>query len=210
MAPSPPMWVHAPQHQILAAEAHAGTDGILLTTDAAGQPRPDWIARNLAALSRGCEAVAEFALIDPVDEARLPPRMVAHEERVQLLTTLLDRVHDLLDPDPHDPWPRRAQHSGASIAVTTRAWARAGGIPAIRSGEDRAFFEALRLQDVAIRHAPDAVVIVSRRLLGRAEGGMADTMRRRISAQDLWLDDPIEVLPDCIRRALARRMARVL
>ena len=225
MAPSLPMRVHAPHHQIAAAEAHAGTarrlameaaariagpDGILLATDADSQPRPDWIARNLAALSRGCKAVAGVALIDPVDEAKLPPRLVAQEERVQLLTTLLDRIHDLLDPDPHDPWPRHIQHSGASIAVTVRAWASAGGIPAIPSGEDRAFFEALRLQDIAIRHAPDAVVIVSGRLLGRAVGGMADTMRRRISALDLWLDDPIEPLQDCIRRARARQMARVL
>lgn len=223
LAPSLPMRVHVHEVVLPPADAHAGMarrlamqaglpiagpGGVLLTTDADGMPDPDWIAGNVAALRAGVEAVAGHAAIDPQDEAKLPPRLVAQEARVQHLTTLLDRIDHLIDPDPADPWPRHTQHSGASIAVTASAYVRVGGIPATPVGEDRAFFDRLRRHDVAIRHAPSVRVVVSGRLLGRADGGMADTMRRRIAQPDQWLDDPVEPVTDRLRRATARAALR--
>ncbi len=131
--------------------------------------------------------------------------MVADEARVQLLATLLDRIDCLIFPEPHDPWPRHGEHSGASIAVTVDAYRRVGGMPALPIGEDRAFFEAMRRVDARIRHAPDVFVTVSGRLFGRAKGGMAETMRRRMRQPDAWLDDPIEPAGDRLRRARTRR-----
>jgi hypothetical protein len=72
-------------------------------------------------------------------------------------------------------------------------------------GEDRAFLAALQRIDARIRHAPEVTVVVSGRLEGRAAGGMADTMRRRIRQQDDTLDDRLEPALDCLRRAAARR-----
>ena len=192
------------------AAALAGPEGILLTSDADGCARPDWIAANRAALARGAEAVCGRAEIDPVEAALIPAALHADDVAEVAFATLLDEIHALADPDPHDPWPRHTEHSGASIAVTVRAWRRAGGVPPLRSGEDRGFLQALRRVDAAIRHAPEAVVTVSGRIVGRAAGGMAETMARRIRQQDPELDDSLEPAADCLRRAVLRARLRVL
>jgi hypothetical protein len=76
-------------------------------------------------------------------------------------------------------------------------------------GEDRAFFDALRRVDARIRHASEARVVVSGRIHGRAAGGMADTIRRRIGRPDDMLDDALEPALDAARRARIRKLARV-
>jgi hypothetical protein len=105
---------------------------------------------------------------------------------------LLDQIAALLDPDLADPWPRHDEENGATLAVRVAAWQRAGGIPAVPVGKDRAFVAALRRVDAHIRHAPEVWMTVSGRLEGRARGGMADTMRRRMQAADMMLDERLE------------------
>jgi hypothetical protein len=123
---------------------------------------------------------------------------------------LLDEIDWLLDPDVSDPWPRHTQHSGASIAVRAGWLARAGGIPAIPLAEDRQFFARLRGMDARIRHSRDVVVTVSGRTVGRAKGGMADTIARRMRQPDQWLDECLEPANDHAVRALLRASARRL
>ncbi len=191
----------------LAAEAASRT-GVLLTTDADGRVAPDWLAANLAALRAGAEAVAGRAQLDPVEAALIPAHLHDDDARECAFGTMLDEIDCLVDPDPFDPWPRHTEHSGASIAVTCAAWRRAGGMPAPQLGEDRAFFAALRRVDAAIRHDPAVQVVVSGRTDGRARGGMADTIRRRISHQDEFLDDQMEPALDRLRRATLRAACR--
>ena len=69
---------------------------------------------------------------------------------------------------------------------------RVGGVPCLHSGEDRALIGRLRLIDARVRHDPQISVIVSGRIEGRAQGGMADTMRRRMVKQDEFADDRVE------------------
>lgn len=182
-------------------------DGILLCTDADGQVAPDWLAANLFHL-RSADAVAGRAVIDPVDAALIPAALHADDARECAYATLLDEIDSILDPDPADPWPRHTEHSGASIGVTLDAFRRAGGVPAVAVGEDRAFFAALRRIDARIRHANDVTVTVSGRVEGRASGGMADTIRRRMVAQDVFLDDALEPVADRVRRARLRAAVR--
>jgi hypothetical protein len=186
----------------------AGRDGVLLTTDADARLAPDWIATNLAALAAGADAVAGRAVIEPEGAKRIPAHLHAIDARECAYAALLDEMRALLEPDPADPWPRHDEESGASIAVTLAAYRRAGGIPAVPLGEDRAFFNALRRIDARIRHAPEIAVIVSARLEGRAQGGMADTMRRRIERPDPFLDARLEPAADALRRACRRRRLR--
>ena len=186
----------------------AGRDGVLLTTDADARLAPDWIAANLAALAAGADAVAGRAVIEPEGAKRIPAHLHAIDARECAYAALLDEMRALLEPDPADPWPRHDEESGASIAVTLAAYRRAGGIPAVPLGEDRAFFNALRRIDARVRHAPDIAVIVSARLEGRAQGGMADTMRRRIERPDPFLDARLEPAADALRRACLRRRLR--
>ncbi len=182
--------------------------GVLLTTDADGQVAPDWIRQNLAHLAAGAEAVAGRAVLDPADAALIPARLHDDDARECAYAAVLDEIASLLDPDPWDPLPRHAEHSGASICVTLGAYRRAGGMPAAPLGEDRAFFAALRRVDARIRHAPDVQVAVSGRTQGRAPGGMADTIRRRLAQPDAWLDDALEPAEAAVRRARLRRTLR--
>jgi len=209
----PPDQAHAGGARRLAMEwaaSRAGAHGILLTTDADGVVCPDWLAVNLAALAGGVDAVAGRARIDPNDEARLPPALIEADARESRYAALLDEIDAHIDPDPFDPLPRHDEHSGASIAVTVSAWSRAGGIPDVRSSEDRAFFAALRRIDARIRHHDEAVVTVSGRTEGRALGGMADTIRRRMSATDAFLDSRLEPALAAIARVGFRRRFRML
>ena len=201
---------HARQLAMEAAASLAGLHGIVLTTDADGQVDPDWLAATLAAFDAGADAVAGWVDLHPIEWGRIPARLHEDDARECAYDGLCDAIHARLDPDPADPWPRHTQHSGASIAVTVDAYRRCGGVPAIPSGEDRALVAALRRVDARIRHAPEVHVTVSGRIDGRCEGGMADTIRRRLIQPDNDIDDRLEPAADCARRAGVRAALRRL
>ena len=185
-------------------------DGVLLCTDADSQVAQDWLSNNLFHVRQGADAVAGRAIIDPVDAAAIPVSLHEDDARECAYTALLNEIDSVIDPEPADPWPRHSEHSGASICVTTSAYRRAGGIPALPVGEDRGFFQALRRIDASIRHAMDVTVTVSGRIQGRATGGMADTIRRRMIAPDPFLDDALEPAANRAQRARLRARARRL
>jgi hypothetical protein len=191
----------------LAAE-QAGPDGILLTTDADSVASPDWIFRNVRALQRGADIVCGRAIIDPLEAAMIPAHLHADDEQECRLIALLDDLAWLLDPEPHDPPPRHTEAPGASLAVRAEAFCRVGGIPAKPSGEDRAFVRASWMMDARVRHDPMIRVTVSGRIVGRAEGGMADAIRRRIVQQDEFTDDQVEPAADAFGRYGLRQRVR--
>ena len=201
---------HARRLAMQCAADLAGPDGVLLTTDADGRVDPDWLAANLAALAAGAEVVAGWVELDAIEWGKIPTKLHEDDARECAYDRLCDTLHALLDPDPDDPLPRHTQHSGASIALTADAFARCGGVPDIPSGEDRALIAALRRIDAPIRHAPEVHVTVSGRIDGRSQGGMADTIRRRLGGPDPYLDDRLEPALDCVRRAISRRTLRTV
>ena len=192
--------------------AAAGLNGhdIVMTTDADGTVAPDWIEANLAALQRGAEVVCGRAVIDPAEALLIPAHLHEDDALECRLAALIDEMAHWLDPDPCDPWPRHTEHSGASLAFSVSAWRRAGGVPPISCGEDRAFVAALQRVDARIRHDQAVHVTVSGRMTGRAAGGMADTIKRRILAQDQFIDAAIETAPDRFRRISLRSEARAV
>jgi GT2 family glycosyltransferase len=190
------------------ADRLAGPNGVLLTTDADSRLPPGWLQANIAALERGADAVCGQAVIDPVEAQAIPAHLHADDALECRYAALLDALAAALDPDPADPLPRHTHESGASIAVRAVAYRAAGGIPLVPLGEDRAFIDALRRQDARIRHAPDISVVVSGRVEGRARGGMADTMRRRIRQQDTYVDALLEPAADAYRRVHFRARLR--
>ncbi len=201
---------HARSAALALAARIAGADGILATTDADGTVAVDWVACTRAAFALGAEAVCGRALIDPVEAMHIPHALHEDDAREVAYGAMLDEIHALADPDRWDPLPRHTEHSGASIAVTVDAYRRAGGMTPLPTGEDRGFLRALRAVDARIRHAPDVCVTVSGRLQGRAAGGMADTMARRMVCQDPTLDAELEPAATCLRRARLRARARLL
>ena len=199
---------HARQLAMTEAARLAGPNGVLLTTDADGQVDADWLAANLAAIDAGADAVAGWVELHPIEWGQIPAKLHEDDAREVAYDALCDEIHGLLDPDPADPLPRHTQNSGASIAVTAAAYARCGGVPAIPSGEDRALIAALRRVDARVRHAPEVHVTVSGRTEGRSQGGMADTIRRRLTQPDEFIDDRLEPAAACARRARCRAELR--
>ncbi|HEV7438742.1 MAG TPA: glycosyltransferase [Methylobacterium sp.] len=182
----------------------------ILTTDADSRVPPDWIARNLAALAAGADAVAGRIALDAQDAARLPDALHARGRLEGAYEALLIELAARLDPDPHDPWPCHGTASGASLAVRLSAYRRAGGMPALPVGEDRAFVARLSAIDARVRHCPDITVITSGRLDGRAPGGAADTMRLRCAEPAAPCDARLETLKRALLRILGRRRLRRL
>lgn len=178
----------------------AGEGGVLLTTDADGRVPRDWVAANLFHLRRGVDAVAGRAVLEPAEAAAIPDRLHEDDALECAYAAALDEIASRVEPQVWDPWPRHTEHSGASIAVTLAAYRAVGGMPAAAIAEDRRFFVALAAAGMRIRHAPEIVVTVSGRTMGRAEGGMADTIRRRLQRADPYLDDALEPAMDFWRR----------
>lgn len=180
----------------------------LLSTDADGRAAPDWLAANLAAFAAGADAVAGAIEPDAVEVANLPAALRLREGRESTYAALLDELAWLIDPDPHDPWPRHGIHSGASMALTLDAYQRIGGLPTVPVGEDRALFDTVRRAGMRVRHCPAARVTVSCRLVGRAAGGMADTLLRRGMDADAPTDFRLEPVIDAFWRFRCRRVFR--
>ncbi len=183
-------------------------NGIILTSDADSVTPPDWIEINCREIAMGAEVVCGTASVDPEEALLVTQEM--HQDYLDECACfdLLDEVEAILNPDPTDPWPRHQQNSGASIAVRAATFRRAGGAPAVASGEDRALVQRLRLIDARIRHAFGISVTVSGRLEGRAAGGMAEAMKRRLQQRDEFTDDRLEPATDAYRRSLAKAACR--
>lgn len=188
----------------------AGPNGVMMTTDADSVVPADWVTLNMRALSCNADVVCGRAVIDPQDATVIPQHLHADDALECQYADLLDAMSEALCPDPADPWPRHTEASGASLALTVAAFLDAGGVPHVPTGEDRALIAALRRRDARIRHDPALCVVVSGRTIGRAVGGMADTIRRRIVHQDVFTDAALEMPGDAFRRAdFCRRLRSV-
>ncbi|WP_407521390.1 glycosyltransferase [Methylobacterium oryzisoli] len=191
-------------------EEEGAAGGIILTTDADCLAPADWVARNLAALAAGVEAVAGRIALDPVDAARLPASLHARGRLEGAYEALLVELEACIDPLPHDPWPRHWTTSGATLAVRLAAYRQVGGMPPLAVGEDRAFVSSLLSSDVRVRHDPGVLMVTSGRLDGRAPGGAADTMRLRCKVPESPCDPRLESLPLALVRFAWRRRLRRL
>jgi len=69
---------------------------------------------------------------------------------------------------------------------------------------------ALEARDCRVRHDTTLQVQTSGRLFGRARGGMADTMRKRILEPDTPCDERLEPIDRAYFRARTRRLLREL
>lgn len=185
-------------------------DGVILTTDADAEVPENWIESNLAAIEAGADAVCGMAVIDPFEALMIPAHLHEDDAREVAYGQLLDEIESVILPDAADPWPRHTEDSGASIAVSTPIFRRVGGMPCIAAGEDRGLIRSLRGVDARVRHDPSIKVIVSGRFEGRAQGGMADTIRRRMVQQDEFTDERIESALAAFRRFQLKRRFKAL
>ena len=178
--------------------------GLLLTTDADTRVPPDWVASALAEVAAGADLVGGRVTLDPAERAALPPGV----RRLFLLDIgyrrALEDVRALYAPCAHDPFPRHHQHFGACLAVTAAAYVRAGGMPAVRSSEDVALVRAVEGVGGRVRHSYRFRAATSARVVGRAEGGLADAI-------GWWAGRAERGEPVCVESAAAAewRLARL-
>ena len=185
-------------------------NGVILTTDADSRVRPDWIRQNLKVIDQGADAVAGRITLDPDESASLPAALHARGRLEGGYEAILTELSACIDPDMHDPWPCHWTVSGATLAVRASTYHQVGGMPPLPLGEDRAFVAVLRAHGMRVRHAPQVEVITSGRLVGRAQGGAADTMKRRCDQPDSPCDPRLERLQDALYRYAWRRRLRRL
>ncbi|MCQ8783049.1 glycosyltransferase [Mangrovibrevibacter kandeliae] len=182
---------------------------VILTTDADAVPPTDWVSANLAALERGADAVGGRLIGDPAEEALLGPDFRRRALDQWFYAERVDRLSSLIDPLPHDPWPRHWDHSGGSLAVRGSAYRAVGGLPALPVREDLGLVSRLRAGGFKLRHDLAVTVTVSARLKGRAAGGMAACIRDWVAAEAEGrahlVEDPQAIFDRLtLRRALRR------
>jgi hypothetical protein len=189
--------------------AKGGGDGVILTTDADSQVAPTWIAENLAAFKAGAEAVLGRIDLDE-DGKLLPDALHRRGELEDRYERLLTELSWLLDPLEHNPWPHHATISGASLGITRKAYCSVGRLPRVPLGEDKALIALLSRHDARIRYCPTVHVITSGRTIGRAPGGVADTLAIRSKEPDALCDDALEPFHKAFARAKWRGRLRRL
>jgi glycosyltransferase involved in cell wall biosynthesis len=198
----------ARRHAMDTAAALCEPEGIIITTDADGAPDDGWIAGFRDAFETGVAAVAGRVSTNWEELKRFPGDVLDVGAREWEYQGLSAELEALCDPEAHDPWPRHNQECGANAALTKAWYDEIGGLPVRRTGEDRAMFDEVRRRDGLVRHDMRPHVTVSARLVGRAQGGMADALTMRHGDHYLC-DDLLEPALDLARRANWRRAARL-
>lgn len=188
-------------------ESIARPDAAIVSTDADSRVAPDWLAATWRELDQGVDAVGGRILIDAAER---PSSVALRMRRIDAAHALLrSRLASLLDPQPFDPWPRHHQHFGASLAVTARAYRKAGGVPDVAYLEDDALVRALERADLRVRRSPQVRVVTSSRLDGRAAVGLSWQLRQWTDAvpnpHDPLVEDPRGYAQALSARAVLRQ-----
>ncbi len=184
--------------------------GVIASTDGDTRVTPTWIAATLAEIDRGADAVGGRILTDRASRLGLDSGTRLYYLRDVGYRQLVAELETYLDPVPCDRWPRHYQHFGASLAVTAEMYARVGGLPAVRTPEDAAFYRALLRVDARFRHSPIVCVLTSARQVGRATLGLAaqlDTWAEMGRQGQPYLVEPV---PAIIARLQTRQRLRKL
>ncbi len=151
--------------------------GIIASTDGDTCVAPTWLAAIQHEIDQGADGVSGRIMIEQADRASLDPHTRACYLRAIGYGYLCVTLESYVDPDPFDRLPRHHQHCGASLAVTAETYAKAGGMPPVRTPEDLAFYRSLLRVEAKFRHSPLVWVKTSARQQGRTSNGMANQLQ---------------------------------
>lgn len=183
-----------------------GRDGLLISTDADCRPPADWVEANFAHFMPD-RIIGGRIELDELEVAKVPS-IFALRGRFNAYWQAVRAIEDAIDPVAWDMPPRHGDHTGASLALSVDLYRRAGGVPLLPSGEDRALVEAAIAVGGKLVH-PNAVwTRASSRTLGRAHGGMAADMQRWIDCTASGDVPSVPALSHWEARAQWRRQAR--
>jgi glycosyltransferase involved in cell wall biosynthesis len=169
-------------------EALGHPDGLIATTDADSTPAEDWLARQLAHLTRGATVVAGLIDLYPDDVVRLPDAVIRRREH--------DAQRRLAAVTGREPGAEHHHFAGASLGVTVETYRRVGGLDGCSALEDEAFGAKLARHGIPVLRPADVRVATSARTDGRARRGLSVDLsvsmwreRRRYRAEDFVAAD---------------------
>jgi glycosyltransferase involved in cell wall biosynthesis len=145
-------------------EAAGREDGLIASTDADTTAAPDWIARQLDAITAGAEAIGGDIVLDPAEAELLPPGILDRRD-----ADLAERAAHAAARGPAE----HAHFAGASLGLTPRAYRLVGGMGELAALEDQELEDRLAGAGVAIHRPRGVGVVTAARIDGRAERGLA-------------------------------------
>ena len=176
----------------LSLHRSAAAPYLLLTTDADTMVDSMWLAETVRCVRLGADAVGGNIQIRSADLRDLPQRVRRAYVLDRRYRRAVAALEALLDPLPHDPWPRHQHHFGGSLACTLEAYRNIGGMRPVAELEDLAFYEDLIRSGARFRHEPRDRVYTSSRTKGRVRVGLSQQLdewtrggRLRAEATDL-------------------------
>jgi hypothetical protein len=190
----------------LGAEWLNDDDALLVSTDADCRPPADWLEANLA--HAGPKRIVGGRIELDEREADTWPLLFDLRDRFDEYWSKVREIEDAVDPVPWDMTPRHGDHTGASLALTVGLYRAAGGVPLIPSGEDSALVVAALAVGGELIHPQTIWTRTSARPEGRADGGMAEEMRRWLAAGSDGVDPKVPAFHHWQSRALWRRAMR--
>ena len=173
-----------------ALELWPATD-VLVTSDADAEFEPDCLASLESGIRSGADLVCGAISFDLPHDVSMASPMMRHDQVAAPYGDLMRELRfgiDLLcgrqvpGPIPH------YTASGACMALSRTLYDHLDGLPAVPCGEDRALVRSAEAIGARVRFCSAARATVSSRLMGRAAGGMADTLLRRLDDQDAECD----------------------
>ena len=174
---------------------------LIVTTDADSEMRPDCLEVCRTEIGAGADLVCGTISFSPTPELRHAPSLRRYDRTAGPYADLMRELRFAVDVVCGRQLPGATPHyttSGACIALTRAFHDRIGGLPRVPCGEDRALVRLAEQCGARVSYSRNAHSVVSARLVGRAIGGMADTLCRRLGADD----------PDCDEAFLTARAAR--
>ncbi len=152
-------------------------DGVIASTDGDTRVANTWLAAILNEIQDGADAVGGRIITDFQERSALDQVTRLYFLRYVVYRYLVAQLEALIDPDAINVFPRHHQNFGANLAVTAQMYAKVGGLPAVRTPEDVAFYQALVRADAHFRHSTRVRVYTSARMLGRAPAGLAKRLK---------------------------------
>jgi cellulose synthase/poly-beta-1,6-N-acetylglucosamine synthase-like glycosyltransferase len=137
----------------------------LANTDADTFVALDWLKVHLDHADEGVDAVAGIVQLEPSAAVREDIHRVFRETYHLGVDGTHTHVH------------------GANLGVRADAYLDVGGWSHLAVAEDHCLWRRLKLRGWRLRSSVKSVVMTSARLHGRALGGFADTMRRRLGSE---------------------------
>ncbi|KMS56571.1 glycosyl transferase family 2 [Novosphingobium barchaimii LL02] len=208
-----PEMAHAGSARRLAMDTGLGLTpaserGVLVSTDADTRPPPEWLDNIASAIARGADIVGGRIEIEPGEP--LPEGVLRLRSAWDRYWEAVRAIEDTEDPLPWDEAPRHGDHTGASLAIRTVLYQQCGGVPLLRTGEDRALVNAALVQGGRLSHPTNVFTRVSPRRDGRAETGMAAAMQEMFDLAAAGTSPRAPALHHWQKRAAWRRTLRAL